>query len=165
MSTKIKITIAVSTVVVGLIILALLLVSRKPAQAPVTKTSSLIESQYDTKPIPTVGPDVKVSLGSVTRGQEVKLVVDGVPADTTSIEYEFTYSTKEQESEGIFSTARPTKGDTVFPATFERQITLGTCSRNVCRYHVITSDITVRLKFEGKYGSALFEKKFKSDVL
>jgi len=160
-----KIMIAVIAIVLAVAVLIGFVLLRKPAPAEVKKTSQLIESQEDTEPIPTVGPEVKVKLVSVQPMKEVKLVVDGVPAKTTSLEYEFTYSTKDQESEGVFSTARLKEGETSFPKTFERQITLGTCSKNVCRYHVITSDIVVRLKFEGEYGSQLFERNFPSQDL
>lgn len=160
-----KIIVAVLIAVAACVLVFVILALRKPAPAKVTKTSTLLESQEDTEPIPTVGADVKVRLQSVQAKQEVKLIVDGVPEKTKSIEYEFTYSTSEQDSEGIFSTAKLKPGETAFPRVFERQITLGTCSRNVCRYHKITSDIMVRLKFEGEYGSKLFEKNFDSSNL
>lgn len=157
--------IAVAAAVIALAIVVSIVVLRKPAQVEVKKTSQLLESQDDTEPIPTVGPEVKVKLVSIQPKKEVKLVVEGVPAKTTSIEYEFTYSTKEQDSEGVFSTAKLKEGETAFPKAFERQITLGTCSKNVCRYHDITSDVVVRLKFEGEYGSRLFQKEFPSSDL
>jgi hypothetical protein len=165
MNKNTKIIIAVAVGVVALIVVFGIVVLRKPAPVEVKKTSQLLESQDDTEPIPTVGPEVKVKLVSVQPKKEVKLVVEGVPAKTTTIEYEFTYSTKEQESEGVFSTARPKEGESSFPKTFERQITLGTCSKNVCRYHNITSDVVIRLKFEGEYGSQLFQKEFPSSDL
>lgn len=157
------ISIAVAFITLAIVVGMVLL--RKPAPVEVKKTSQLLESQDDTEPIPTVGPEVKVQIVSIQPKKEVKLVVEGVPTNTTSLEYEFTYSTKEQESEGVFSTARPKPGESSFPKTFERQITLGTCSKNVCRYHVITSDVVVRLKFEGEYGSRLFQKEFPSSDL
>lgn len=160
-----KIVVAILIAVAACILVFIVVVMRKPAPAKVTKTSTLVESQDETGPIPTVGADVKVRLVSVQAKKEVKLLVEGVPAKTTSIEYELTYSTTEQDSEGIFSTAKLKPGETSFPSVFDRQITLGTCSRNVCRYHNITSDIMVRLKFEGEYGSKLFEKNFPSSNL
>jgi predicted methyltransferase len=92
--------------------------------------------------------------------KEIKLTVAGVPTSTTAIEYELTYSTKDQPSEGVFSTAKPKDGQSAFASTFERTITLGTCSRNVCRYHAITSPIKVTLKFEGGYGAQIAQKDF-----
>lgn len=150
---------------VALILVVGMLLLRKPPTTEIKKTSQLLDSQDENEVIPTVGPEVKVKLVSVQPKKEVKLVVEGVPDTTAIIEYEFTYSTKEQESEGVFSTAKPKEGETSFPKLFERQITLGTCSKNVCRYHDITSDVVVRLKFEGAYGSRLFEKSFPSSDL
>lgn len=165
MDKKYQVIFAAGAIVVGIVILLVFAQSRRQTPPAQEKTSSLVESQKDLKPIPTVGPSVKVTLESVQKGKEAKLVVDGVPGGTDSIEYELTYSTREQESEGIFSTARPAKGESAFPTKFERQVTFGTCSRNVCRYHVITSDITIRLKFEGTYGAALFERSFPNENL
>ncbi len=150
---------------VALVMVVGMLMMRKPATTEVKRTSQLLDSQDENEVIPTVGPEVKVKLVSIQPKKEVKLVVEGVPDKTSIIEYEFTYSTKEQESEGVFSTAKPKDGATSFPKLFERQITLGTCSKNVCRYHNITSDVVVRLKFEGEYGSRLFEKSFSSSDL
>lgn len=159
-------------IALGLIILSILLVGviitltrPKASVSTTSKTSKLAESQIDSEVIPTVGPEVKVKIVSIDPKKVVKLVVDGVPSNTTSLEYEFIYSTSEQDSEGVFSTAKPKEGLKSFPKTFEREITLGTCSRNVCRYHVITSKITIRLKFEGDYGSRLYQKDFDSSIL
>jgi hypothetical protein len=148
---------------IALVVLALVgyLVTR-PAAPPLAKKAIQITQAPENEIIPTVGPEVQVSLKSITPKQEIKLIVEGVPDKTTSIEYELTYSTKKQESEGVFSTAKPKEPATTFGKTFERQITLGTCSRNVCTYHEITSDIKVTLKFEGDYGSKLFQKEFKT---
>lgn len=165
MNKNTKIMAAVAIAIVGILVVYGITTLRKPSPPKVVKTSQLLESQDDTEPIPTAGPDVKVQLVSVEPKKEVKLVIDGVPAKTTSLEYEFTYSTTEQESEGVFSTAKLKPGESSFPKTFERQITLGTCSKNVCRYHKITSSIIVRLKFEGAYGSQLFQKEFPSSNL
>ncbi|MEI6326629.1 MAG: hypothetical protein WCO78_00740 [Candidatus Roizmanbacteria bacterium] len=151
---------------IGLVVVSLVvyLVTR-PAAPPVTKKTIQITQAPENEIIPTVGPEVKVDLKSVTSKQIISLVVDGVPANTTAIEYELTYSTKEKDADGAFSTAKPKAPETTFGKTFERQITLGTCSRNVCRYNVVTSDIKVSVKFEGAYGSQLFQKDYKMDNL
>lgn len=135
------------------------LMSRNQA-TPVKKPLIAITQSPDRDVIPTVGPEVKVNLVSVDALKEIKLTVAGVPTSTTAIEYELTYSTKDQPSEGVFSTAKPKDGQSAFASTFERTITLGTCSRNVCRYHAITSPIKVTLKFEGGYGAQIAQKDF-----
>lgn len=155
---------------VGLVVLTILVVLgfvflRKPAPVAQKSVSELEQSQDDLDAIPTTGPEVKVSIVSVQPKKEIKLVVEGVPSGTSALEYELTYSTAEQDAEGVFSTAKPDKGSTTFGTKFERQITLGTCSRNVCRYHVITSPVKVILKFEGSYGARILQKEFDQTVL
>lgn len=152
--------IAIGIGVVALALVAAVVLSRKPAPVVKKDMSQLTQSEDDQEAIPTAGPGVTVELKIVVPQKEFKLLVSGVPDKTTSIEYEVKYSTKDQESEGVFSTARPKEGGPHFPTTFERQITLGTCSKNVCRYHQVTSDISVTLKFEGSYGAQLLQKKF-----
>ncbi|MEI7652690.1 MAG: hypothetical protein WCJ70_00220 [bacterium] len=153
-----KITVGVIGAVVLLGIVALVMSRNQvaPAKNPVIA----ITQSPDRDVIPTAGPGVKVNLVSVDALKEIKLTVAGVPTGTSSIEYELTYSTKDQPSEGVFSTAKPKDGQTAFGSTFERAITLGTCSRNVCRYHAITSPIKVTLKFEGGYGAQIAQKDF-----
>ncbi len=123
------------------------------------------EASDDLKAIPTVTSDVKVSLESINPKKEIKLIVEGVPNGTKSIEYELTYSTKDQDSQGVFSTAKPDRGASSFGGNFERDITLGTCSKNVCKYHDITSGIAVSLKFEGSYGARIFNKSYETTSL
>lgn len=127
---------------------------------PIQKTSMLSDEDLDI--IPTVGPEVKVSLESVQKGKEIKIVIDGVPTSTAAIEYELTYPTDEKEAEGLFGTASPEEGGTEFGKTFERQITVGTCSKAVCRYHKVTGPFQVTIKFEGTYGAQLFQSEFPS---
>ncbi len=159
-----KTILPIAAIALVVIVLAGYLLTR-PAAPPLVKKTIQITQAPENEIIPTVGPEVQVSLKPITPKQEIKLTIEGVPEKTTSIEYELTYSTKEQESEGVFSTARPKEPATTFGTLFERQITLGTCSRNVCRYHAITSDMKVTVKFEGDYGSKLFQKEFKTDDL
>ena len=155
---KILAGLGIGALALGIIVAVVL--SQKPSTTPKKDVSQLEQSQDDQDVIPTAGPGVTVKLVSVVPKQEVKLVVSGVPDKTTSLEYEFTYSTKEQDTEGVFSTAKPKEGSTYFLKDFERQITLGTCSRNVCTYHKVTSNIKVTLKFEGAYGAQLLQKEF-----
>lgn len=150
-------------VVVGLAIA--FFVFNKPKVTTQSDNSEFAEAVDDLEAIPTVTADVKVSLESIQPKKEIKLVVGGVPTGTKSIEYELTYSTKDQDSQGVFSTASPDKGALTFGKDFERDITLGTCSKNVCKYHVITSPIKVSLKFEGSYGARIFQKEYDSASL
>lgn len=149
---------------VALLVMGAIVMSRNQV-APVKNTAVVITQSPDRDVIPTAGPNVKVNLVSVDALKEIKLTVAGVPTGTASIEYELTYSTKDQPSEGVFSTAKPKDGQTAFGSAFERAITLGTCSRNVCRYHAITSPIKVTLKFEGAYGAQIAQKDFELEAI
>ncbi|MFO0703334.1 MAG: hypothetical protein U0525_01255 [Patescibacteria group bacterium] len=157
------ITLPILTIVIGLVVGYFVL--NKQSASSQAENPEFIESQDDQEAIPTVTNDVKVSLESIVPKKEIMLKVAGVPQGTKSIEYELTYSTKDQESQGVFSTAKPEKGSTDFGGVFERKITLGTCSKNVCKYHDITSDIKVSLKFEGSFGARMYQGSFKTSSL
>ena len=167
MNTKTKkiivITLPILVVVVGLLIAYF--VFNKPKATNKVDDTEFTEAADDLEAIPTVTKDVVVSLEPIQPKKEIKLIVKGVPQGTKSIEYELTYSTKDQDSQGVFSTAGPEKNALTFGADFERDITLGTCSKNVCKYHVITSPIKVSLKFEGSYGARIFQKDYDSASL
>jgi hypothetical protein len=127
-----------------------------------------IESAKVQEIAPTPTPDevkpldsnVKVTLKSITPLKEVKLLIEGVPNKTRSIEYELQYVTKTKPSDGVFGNAKPKEGSDFFGTDFERSLNLGTCSRNVCRYSEITSPLTVRIRMEGEYGAQAAEKEF-----
>lgn len=167
-----KIMINKKIMIGGVIVLVVALIatwgflsSKSELEVTKVKDQEFSEASDDLMAIPTVTSDVKVSLESVNPKKVIKFVVEGVPPGTKSIEYELTYSTKDQDSQGVFSTAKPDKGDSTFGSDFEREITLGTCSKNVCKYHDITSDIAVSLKFEGSYGARIFNKSYKTASL
>ena len=109
--------------------------------------------------IPTVDPSVKVSLEADALNQEVTITVEDLPEGTDSIEYEFTYdsfpdgSTK-PKAEGLIGEL-DIENDVA-----SKQITLGTCSSGVCRYHEGVKLVNVYLKFNGTYGAQIFEDEF-----
>ncbi len=154
------IIVPVLLIVVGFVAMSYVMNKQKPL--PKAEDKKFTEAEDDLEIIPTVTKDVKVMLESVTKKKEIRLTVDGVPSGTKSIEYELTYSTQDQDAQGVYSTASPDKGMSTFGSDFERKITLGTCSKNVCKYHIITSPIKVSLKFEGSYGTRIFQKDYES---
>lgn len=159
---KKKLLIIIPVLLILLSIVAIFYITNSKKSSPRIEDKKFVEAEDDLDVIPTVTSDVKVSLVSVDPKKEVKLVVDGVPPDTNAIEYELTYSTDDQDAQGAYSTASPDKGKTTFDSKFERKVTLGTCSNNVCRYHVVTSPIKVSIKFEGTYGMRIFQKDYDS---
>ena len=105
--------------------------------------------------IPTVDSSVKVSLTGASGNREVILTVKGVPSGTELVDYELSYQTATQGLQGVIGTVM-TEGK----STFEKKLTLGTCSSGTCVYHEVVGKIKLTLKFGGDYGEKLFEKEY-----
>jgi hypothetical protein len=145
-------------IVVGVILLILIVGGFILTQSRGGSEKSKADSLPDVEVIPTVGPEVKVSLEADSKKHEVTMEIAHVPDGTESIEYEFSY-TKILDGESIQDGAIGTiqfDGDD----PISRDITLGTCSAKVCKYHEGVKKINVALKFHGKYGAQLFHKEF-----
>lgn len=104
--------------------------------------------------IPTVDNSVKVSLTSQTGSKELLLKVSNMPRNTQSIDYELSYQTAQQGLQGVIGTVM-NEGD-----SFEKKLTLGTCSSGTCVYHQVVGKIKLTLKFTGEYGEKIFEKEY-----
>ncbi|MCX6732529.1 MAG: hypothetical protein NTV98_03230 [Candidatus Roizmanbacteria bacterium] len=78
-----------------------------------------------------------------------------VPNGTTSVDYELSYDTKGQGKQGVIGTISSISGN-----SFEKQMTLGTCSSGRCVYHEVIGAIQVTLKFTGEYGEKVLSKEF-----
>lgn len=109
----------------------------------------------ESREIPTVDASVKVDLASVKNGREVLLSIDGIPDGTAEIEYELSYLAKGDLPKGVIGTIKMNSKNSI-----ERQITLGTCSSGTCIYDEGVQSVKVSLKFNGDYGSKIFEKEF-----
>lgn len=112
----------------------------------------------DTSPtdqiLPTVDSNVKVSLTSQTGNKEMLLKVSNLPKNTQSVDYELSYQTAQQGLQGVIGTVT-NEGD-----SFEKKLTLGTCSSGTCVYHQVVGKIKLTLKFSGDYGEKIFEKEY-----
>lgn len=82
-----------------------------------------------------------ISLTPNAAGNELKLVVAGIPAGVSVVEYELIYDTAAGVTQGV-----PGSVDVDGKATLERKLTLGTCSSGVCRYDKGVRDIKISLK-------------------
>ena len=145
--------------VVGLIVVILvvsgIIVTQKDNS---TKDKSRADVLPEVELIPTVGPEVKVILKADAKKREATIQIAGIPNGTQSVEYELSYNALvEEESvpKGVIGTIEYDGED---PIT--RKITLGTCSSGTCKYDEGVSHIKVTLKFQGDYGSQLFEGEF-----
>ena len=105
--------------------------------------------------IPTVDASVVVTLSALQGNKEIVLKSSSIPNGTTSVDYELSYDTKGQGKQGVIGTVSEIKG-----TSFEKQMTLGTCSSGRCVYHEVIGGIQVTLKFTGEYGEKVLAKEF-----
>jgi hypothetical protein len=142
-------------VVVGVIIVILVagavsfMIKGVASSKEKNKKESVFEEPVEV--IPTVDASVKASLKGRT---EAVISIKGVPDGTDMIEYELSYNTKEGSIEGVFGTIE------VDGETAEEEVTFGTCSSGVCRYHTIDGLVSGVFKFSGDYGDQILETKF-----
>jgi len=141
-------------VVVGLLTLmgvigGVLLSQKKPT------TIEQPKKQVDLGAIPTVDASTTISLTAIQGNKEIVLKSTTVPNGTTAIDYELSYDTKAQGKQGVIGSVSTITGN-----SFEKQMTLGTCSSGRCVYHEVVGAIQVTLKFTGEYGEKVLAKEF-----
>lgn len=105
--------------------------------------------------IPTVDASTIVTLSALQGNKEIVLKSTGIPNGTTSVDYELSYDTKAQGKQGVIGTISSITGN-----SFEKQMTLGTCSSGHCVYHEVVGGVQVTLKFTGTYGEKILSKEF-----
>ncbi|PIZ65301.1 hypothetical protein COY14_02670 [Candidatus Roizmanbacteria bacterium CG_4_10_14_0_2_um_filter_36_9] len=105
--------------------------------------------------IPTVDSSVKVTIKGKT---EAVIELSGIPDGTKEIEYELSYNTSTGSIEGVFGLIE-VDGST----KASEDVTFGTCSSGVCRYHAIEGEVSGTFKFSGSYGEKLLESTFNLD--
>lgn len=105
--------------------------------------------------LPTVDASVEVDLVPVSGKKEMLLKISSIPNNTQTVDYELSYATAEQGLQGIIGTIS-IDGD----RSYEKQLTLGTCSSGRCVYHQVVGAIKLVLKFTGDYGERIFEKEY-----
>ena len=142
-------------IVVALVILlgvaGMMVISNKNKKSP-EKTYTQTPSSV----VPTVDSSVKVTIEEGKEKGYIVLNIDGIPTDTDTIEYEFTYDTKEQGLQGSINDPVSVKGK----KTFSKEVFLGTQSGKAKTYHEVVGPIRVALLFNGTYGSKSFEKEY-----
>ncbi len=145
-----KIVIA-GVVIVILLVGGVMLLGGKSSQKP-GQTETSIKNEAA---IPTVDSSVKVTLEPLPSGKEVFLTVKGIPSGTKNLEYELSYDARNAGPRGVL-----TQIDVSGQDSYEKKITLGTCSSGTCIYDDVVSDFRLSLKFTGGYGQRIFEKDF-----
>ena len=106
--------------------------------------------------LPVVDSSVKVDLVARDDKRAVNLKIAGIPKGTESIEYELSYDTSAGLPKGALGTIRLKDGE----SSVEREILLGTCSRNVCKYDEGVTKINLVLRFNHPKGSSQFQKEY-----
>lgn len=121
------------------------------------------QSRKDVSPTPTpevslppVDEKVKVSLTPRYDKKAVILKIVQIPEGVTSIDYELSYETGKGLPRGVLGTIRLKEGE----ESVEREILLGTCSRNVCVYDTGVEKVNLVLKFNSPQGSSQFQKEY-----
>lgn len=88
----------------------------------------------------------------------VVLSVRGMGSKVTSVAYELTYDSQSL-IKGVNSGSKPI--DTAGKDTFEREVYLGTCSRNICKPDLGVKKVSVVLEFTSSSGKkSQFSKDF-----
>ncbi len=121
--------------------------SKKREEKPVLEEETIV---------PTTDASTVARLESVTSNKEVKLILDGIPNGTKAVDYELSYDTQSQGFQGIIGSIVLKNSE----STFEKQVTLGTCSSGRCVYHQVVGEIKATFRFNGTYGEKILEKNF-----
>lgn len=121
--------------------------------APVAKEETLVD------PIEPIDPAIQVSVRkSRVKANTVVVSVSGLGSKVASVAYELTYDSQGL-IKGVNSGSKPI--DTSGKDTFEREIYLGTCSRNVCKPDQGVKKVSVVLEFTNSSGKkSQFSKDF-----
>ena len=123
------------------------------APAPVA-----VEESIDTISLPEVDSAVSVTLESAAKANTVVLKVTGLASKYASIGYEFSYESKGL-IKGVNSGSKPL--DVTGEDGFDREVYLGTCSRNVCTPDAGVTMVSVVLQFTDTAGKqSQFSKDF-----
>ncbi|MFA5136300.1 MAG: hypothetical protein WC489_02810 [Patescibacteria group bacterium] len=146
-----------------LIILTLLLIiisiagyivlAKKPGSSSTKQIGGVLNNEEGV--IPTVDSSVSVELTTAKGKQDVVLTISGIPPGTELIDYELSYEERQKGLQGVIGIITTEDKD-----SYEKTITLGTCSSGKCVYHDVIGKIKVTLKFSGSYGEKIFEKEY-----
>ncbi|OGK35858.1 hypothetical protein A3A93_01235 [Candidatus Roizmanbacteria bacterium RIFCSPLOWO2_01_FULL_38_12] len=142
--------IVAGVIVVLLVIIGFFTFGRKASETAEDKETVFGEP---VEVIPTVDSSVKAQ---VKGDKDAVITISAVPSGTKKIEYELSYNTTSGSIEGVFGSI-----DVNGKSTVTEDITFGTCSSGVCRYHSIEGPVKGTFKFSGSYGKRLLEKEFK----
>ena len=137
-------------------VLAVLIMSALFVKAKTGGKTEVVPTPTPTVALPKVDESVEVDLVSRSDGKAVTLTISQIPSETTSIDYELSYETGEGLPRGVLGTIHLKEGE----EEVEREVLLGTCSRNVCTYDRGVETINLVLKFNSPDGSSQFQQEY-----
>ncbi len=134
-------------VIIGIVLVILLAVTGMAVMAVVNKPKTLTKPTTVTEEVDeSVGPAdpsiaVKV-VPSKVKDNAVVVTASGLTGKAKELEYEISYESAGQIKGATTDKPLPVSGD-----TFEREIYLGTCSRNVCTPDKGVTKVSIVMKF------------------
>lgn len=115
---------------------------------PAKQTFKPVQDEELVEVLPQVDASVKVEVvKSKSADNTVVMNVTGLGGKMVSVAYELTYDSQGL-IKGVNSGSKPI--DTAGKDSFEREVYLGTCSRNVCKPDVGVKKVSVVLEFTDK---------------
>lgn len=147
-----KIVVA-SIIIIAIIAGLVLIINKFFHRSAINKQSGQIKST-----LKAADPNIKVNLKPADLGKTLTLTITDYSFDITSIEYELTYQTENNKQEGVFGQIKLENRE----KSIQRELTLGTCSSGVCRYHKLIDGLgLLTIKFNSPGGASRFQKEFK----
>lgn len=116
----------------------------KVEETPVTQ-----EDEFDEE-LPPVTDSVTIEVVEAAADNTIEIRVSGLGSTMTSIAYELTYES-EGLVKGVNSGSKPI--DVSGQDSFEREVYLGTCSRNVCKPDVGVTEVSLDMIFTDTDGA------------
>src|SRR3989344_402419 len=148
---KNKSALIISVVVLAVVLIGGFLVIKNLTQ-PV---APVIEEEEEVSNLPPADPSIVVNVTPKSDGKAVIMTIAKIPLGTQSIEYEFNYTTGEGLPKGTIG-----KIDVNGKSELEREILLGTCSKNKCTYDTGVTSVNVVLRFNHPDGATQLSKDF-----
>lgn len=136
---KNKIFLAVIVVVIILVGTSFFIL--RPGSGPANEEGA--EEVTDVKQVTT--EEIGLTLTPKQNGQVINMQIENVDG-MESIQYDLTYDAEVEDSGDTVVIGRGVTGEESVNGPIDIDIDLGTCSRNVCKYDTVVSDVTLILR-------------------
>jgi hypothetical protein len=142
-------------VVIALVLVVLLLITGVVVYKTISKPKVVdkVTKQDDSQPtdvVPTIDPSVSVDLvKSKAKANTVDLTISGMGSKYVSVGYELSYDSLGL-IKGVNSGSKPI--DVINKDSFDREVYLGTCSKNDCKPDAGVKKVSIVLEFTDSAG-------------